>query len=83
MAVRARVWMVSSNSRFENSHAAEEAIFMGREMEDVPVSQLKRQRPKGKCRPRIVIDLEPSVDPIEGGSRLNAASIAKTSRTDR
>lgn len=59
----------SSISRFENSVTAEEAILMGREMEDVAVSQLKRQRPKGKRRPRIVIDLDPSVDPAHGAQQ--------------
>lgn len=59
----------ASISRFENSVSAGEAVLMGRELEDVAVAQLRRQRKKGRRRQRIVIDLDPSVDPAHGAQQ--------------
>lgn len=59
----------SSISRFENSVTAEEAVLMGRELEDVVLTQLWRQRKKGHRRQRIIIDLDPSVDPAHGAQQ--------------
>lgn len=60
-----------SLSRFENSISAKDAVAMGRELEDVALTQLKRQRPKRKNgrRRRIIIDLDPSVDPAHGAQQ--------------
>ena len=59
----------ASISRFENSISAEEAVLMGRELEDVAVAQLWRQRRRGRRRARILIDLDPSVDPAHGAQQ--------------
>lgn len=59
----------ASISRFENSISAEEAVLMGRELEDIAVAQLRRQRRRGRRRDRIVIDLDPSVDPAHGAQQ--------------
>lgn len=59
----------ASISRFENSVDARSAVLMGRELEDAAVAQLKHQRKKGKRRQRIVVDLDPSVDPAHGGQQ--------------
>jgi hypothetical protein len=58
-----------SVSRFENSISAKEAVLMGHELEDIAVAQLRRQRRKGRRRARIVIDLDPSVDPAHGAQQ--------------
>lgn len=58
----------SSVSRFENSISAEEAVLMGRVVEDVALSQLLRQR-KVHRRDQIIIDLDPSVDPAHGAQQ--------------
>lgn len=57
-----------SISRFENSVSPIDALVLGRKIEEVAIDQLKRQRPKGR-RPRIVIDLDPSVDPAHGAQQ--------------
>ncbi|MEM9799481.1 MAG: IS1380 family transposase [Planctomycetota bacterium] len=59
----------SSISRFENSVSAEAAVHMGRELEDIAVAQLRRRRKKGRRRQRIIIDLDPSVDPAHGAQQ--------------
>lgn len=59
----------ASISRFENSISAQEAVLMGRELEDIAVAQLRRQRRKGRCRERIIVDLDPSVDPAHGAQQ--------------
>jgi len=56
----------ASISRFENSISAEEAVLMGRELEDIALAQLRRQRRKGRRRARILVDLDPSVDEAHG-----------------
>ena len=60
-----------SLSRFENSVSAANAIAMGRELEDVAVAQLVRQQPRKKKKRsrRIIIDLDPSVDPAHGAQQ--------------
>lgn len=59
----------ASISRFENSISAEEAVLMGRELEDIAVAQLRRQRRKKRRRDRILVDLDPSVDPAHGAQQ--------------
>lgn len=58
-----------SLSRFENSITAEEAVLMGRELEDVAIAQLRRQRKKGRRRGRIIIDLDSTLDPAYGSQQ--------------
>ena len=58
-----------SLSRFENSITAEEAVLMGRTLENIAVDQLRRQRKKGRRRARIIIDLDSTVDPAYGSQQ--------------
>jgi len=53
-------------SRLENAVSAREAVEMGRELEDVAIDRLKK---RCKGRKRIVIDLDPSVDPTHGAQQ--------------
>jgi hypothetical protein len=58
-----------SLSRFENSITARDAVTVGYELEDVAVAQLRSRRPKRSRRRRIVLDLDPSVDPAHGAQQ--------------
>lgn len=53
-------------SRMENAVSARELIMMSRELEDIAVRMLKK-RARGKKR--IIIDLDPSVDPTHGAQQ--------------
>ncbi|QDV08232.1 Transposase DDE domain protein [Planctomycetes bacterium Poly30] len=53
-------------SRMENAVSARELVMQSRELEDIAVRMLKK-RASGKKR--IVIDLDPSVDPTHGGQQ--------------
>lgn len=59
----------ASISRFENSISAKEVVLMGRNLEDIALAQLRRQRRKGRRRDRIIVDLDPSVDPAHGAQQ--------------
>lgn len=56
----------STLSRFENQVTGREAAGMMRSLEDNAVKALKRRH---RCPKRIVIDLDPSVDPAHGAQQ--------------
>lgn len=56
----------STLSRFENQVTGREAVRMARSLEDIAVKTLKRRHRRAS---RIVIDLDPSVDPAHGAQQ--------------